>query len=268
MSLFGKKLFGAATLLVLFCSLEAPANPAVPAAATNTPASQVSVPAEVEKAMQMPEGKEKADALGAAIKAWSQKDPIAGLAWMNSLPPNVYAKIRTCAGAYVQGGDPKKSADWIVQQSSPAASDLLHLVSATWGRLDPIAAGAWCVQLQSKNAQMREVSFFSVADGICRKKPEQAAAWVAQLPPGEDRLSAVDGTVCIWDRGDIVAVTTWIKTLSSAEIKRAAQRVVSGWGSVKGTKDAPNAWKSAQEWLDQLPLTAADKEYVLKNPRR
>jgi len=249
-------------------SVEAQTPKPVNSPAATQSAAAGKTPPEVEKAMQMPEGKEKTDALGSAIKAWAQKDPIAGLAWMASLTPNVYAKVRTCAGAYAQGADPKKSVDWIVQQSSPAASDLLHLVSATWGRLDPAAAGAWCVQLQSKDVHMREVSFFSVADGICRKKSEQAAAWVAQLPPGEDRRSAVGGTVLIWARGNIVAATAWIKTLGLPDQKWAAQTIVGAWGSVKGTKDAPNAWQNAQEWLDQLPFTPSDKEYILKNPRR
>jgi hypothetical protein len=107
-----------------------------------------------------------------------------------------------------------------------------------------------------------------VADGLCRKKTELATAWVAQLQAGDDRVAAVEGTVIIWARGDIVAATDWIKTLGVPEVKRAAQTVVSGWRFAKGTSKSPNVWQNVQEWVDQLPLNATDKDYVLKNPRR
>jgi hypothetical protein len=137
-------------------------------------------------------------------------------------------------------------------------------VLLNWTAKDPAAASAWCVALQSKDAKARNVSFFSVADGLCRKKIESATAWVAQLQPGDDRLAAVEGTTIIWARGDIIAATAWIKTLTPPEMKRAAQTVVSVWRFAKGT----SKWPNVQEWLDQMPLSAADKDYVLKNPRR
>jgi len=232
------------------------------------PATQTSAPPEVEKAMQMPEGKEKNAALGAAMKAWAQKDATAGLAWALPLPPRVYGQVRGSLGMFGQGANPANSADWLVQQASPTALDALHGVLLSWTLKDPVSASAWCVGLQSKDAKARKVSFFSVADGLCRKKPESATAWVAQLQLGDDRLAAVEGTAIIWARGDIVAATGWIKTLSPSEVKRAAQTVVSVWRFAKGTSKSPNTWTSVQEWIDQMPLSPADKDYVLKNPRR
>lgn len=76
------------------------------------------------------------------------------------------------------------------------------------------------------------------------------------MPPGDDRVASVEGTTIIWARGDIVSATAWIKTLSPPEVKRAAQTVVSVWRFAKGTSKVPNPWKNAQEWLDQVPLSA------------
>ena len=217
----------------------------------------------------MPEGKEKnAAAADAALKAWAQKDATAGLAWALALPPRVSGQVKGNLAVFGQGVNPSSSADWLVQQGSPPAVDALHGVLLSWTAADPASASAWCVGLQSKDAKARKVSFFSVADGLCRKKAASATAWVAQLPPGDDRVAAVEGTVIIWARGDIVAATGWIKTLSTPEVKRAAQTVVAVWRFAKGTSKTPNPWQNAQEWMDQLPLSAADKEYVLKNPRR
>jgi hypothetical protein len=267
MSLFEKTVFGAACLLMAVNSLHAQTNQTV-ATSTNSPSPQASAPPDVEKAMQMPDGKDKNAALGAAIKAWAKQDPTAGLAWALTLPPGPFGQVRGNASAFVQGADPKSSADWLVQQSSSKAFDFLHPMLVNWAQTDPTAAEAWCVQLQSKDTHARDISFFSVADGVCRKKPELAAAWVAQLQPGADRISAVGGTALLWARGNIVAATAWVKTLDLPAQKWAAQTITSAWGGVKGTKDAPNTWQSAQEWLNQLPLSPSDKEYVLKNPRR
>jgi hypothetical protein len=231
-------------------------------------APAISAPAEVEKAMGMPEGKEKNAALGAAMKAWAQKDATAGLAWALALSPREFAQVRGNLAMFAQGANPGGSADWLIQQGSPAALDALHGILVSWAGTDPASASAWCVALQSKDARARKLSFFSVADGLCRKKPESAAAWVAQLQPGEDRLAAVEGTTIIWARGDIVAATAWIKTLTPSEVKRAAQTVVSVWRFAKGTSKTPNPWPTVKEWLDQVPLSPEDKDYVVRNPRR
>ena len=256
-------LCGAVWLVEGVCLLQAETNPA---STPITPAEPASVPQEIGEALQLPDGKEKNAALSTALKTWAGKDPIACLAWMVTLPPPLFAQAMGDAKVFVQGADAKKSADWLVQQGSKPALELLHPLLIAWALNDPVAAGEWCTRLESKDAHARDVAFFSVADGLCRKKPELAATWTAQLPPGDDRNSAVDGTVCIWIRGDIVAATTWIKTFGLPEIKRAAQRVSSGWRFAKGTKDSPNPWKNAQEWLDQLPLSQEDKDFVLKNP--
>ena len=230
--------------------------------------AKISAPPEVEKAMQMPEGKEKNAALDAALKAWAQKDATAGLAWALALPPRTYGQVKGNLAVFAQGAEPANSADWLVQQGSGPALDALHGVLLRWTANDAVSASAWCVGLKSKDAKARNVSFFSVADGLCRKKAASATAWVAQLQPGDDRVAAVEGTVIIWARGDIVAATDWIKTLGPPEKKRAAQTVVAVWRFAKGTSKTPNPWQNVQEWMDQLPLSAADKEWVLKNPRR
>jgi hypothetical protein len=230
--------------------------------------AKISAPPEVEKAMQMPEGKEKIAALGAAMKAWAQKDATAGLAWALALPTRSFGQVKGNLAVFSQGADPASSADWLVQQGSPAALDALHGVLLGWTVKDADSASAWCVGLKSKDAKARSVSYFSVADGLCRKNRELATALVAQLQPGDDRVAAVEGTVIIWARGDIVAATDWIKTQGPPEMKRAAQTVVAVWRFAKGTSQVPNPWQNVQEWIDQLPLSAADKDYVLKNPRR
>ena len=137
----------------------------------------------------------------------------------------------------------------------------------SWSMTDPDAAETWCVKLESHEARARHVSFYSVADGLIRKKASLATAWVAQLQPGADRLSAIAGVTTIWARVDIVAANTWIKTLAPAELKQAAQVVAGVWRFAKGTKDSQNPWHCIQEWLDQTSLTPADKEYVVKNPQ-
>ena len=147
---------------------------------------------------------------------------------------------------FALGADPASSAEWLVQQGSQPALDALHGVLLRWTANDSVSASAWCVGLKSKDAKARKMSFFSVADGLCRKIAESATKWVAQLPPGGDRVAAVEGTVIIWARGDIVAATDWIKTLGLPEKKKAAQTVVAVWRFAKGTSKTPNPWQNAE----------------------
>src|SRR5262249_44214108 len=99
---------------------------------SSSSAPKTLAPPEVEKAMRMPEGKEKSAALGAAMKAWAKKDATAGLAWALALSPRVYGQVKGSLGMFGQGANPASSADWLVQKGSPTALDALHGMLLSW----------------------------------------------------------------------------------------------------------------------------------------
>lgn len=227
-------------------------------AQTNQPTA---APTDVQHALQMPDGPDRNKALGAAIKAWAQRDPDAYVAWTVAQPQKIYDQARMSAAACGDAANPKTGADWLVQQGTPHAIMVMHGYLLGWSKTAPDAVIAWCSQASYSNPDVRYAAFFTIGDGLCRKDPAMATAWAAQLPQNEDRLAAVHGIALIWARGNISAVTAWIQQLNPQDMKRAAMAVAETWRLVK------NGGPSLEAWLDQLPLSPADKQEVLKGPR-
>ncbi len=134
---------------------------------------------------------------------------------------------------------------------------MLHGFSIAWALKNAAAAEAWCTQIQTTR-DFRYLCVFSVADGLCRKKATDAAAWAMTLMQQDDRNAAIDGTITIWIRSDLPGVTAWIKPMNPVDMKWAALVVARNCGS---KRDIPLA-----TWLDQTSLSAADKAEVLKGP--
>jgi len=203
----------------------------------------------------MPEGPDKVKALGDSVKAWVQSEPLAAFTWMLTLPQPLFEKVKMTSGAAAASPNVKAAAD------SDRPTMMLHGVMIGWAMKDPAAAEAWCTQIRTTR-DFRYVCVFSVADGLCRKKATDAAAWATTLPQPDDRNAAIDGTATIWCRGGLADATVWIKQLNPTDMKRAAQSVAASWGLAKVKTDP-----SLEVWLGQLSLSPADKEDVLKGPR-
>jgi hypothetical protein len=239
--------------------------PAAPAG--NTPASPAAkpgpagLPPAVQQALQMSEGPDKTKALNAAAKAWTQTDPVAAFTWALTLPQPVFYAIRGAFGTSADNAHIKAGADFLLQQKDDRVSGMLHGLMINWALKDPAAAEAWCTQVQTTR-DFRFLCIFSVADGLCRKKAIDAAAWADTLTQPDDHAAAIDGTATIWCRGDLAATTAWIMQLKNpADVKRAAHSVAASWHLARVKTDP-----SLEVWLNPLPLSPADKAEVLKGP--
>ncbi|HEV7404394.1 MAG TPA: hypothetical protein VGO11_15750 [Chthoniobacteraceae bacterium] len=229
----------------------APAAGPAPAVAPAPP-----LPPDLQQALQMPAGPDQTKAVVAAARAWGEKDAKGYLTWALTLPPPLYGPVQQNVSICGKCPEVKAAADWLVQQDSPKVTMLLHGLMLGWSLQDMPAAEAWCLQLHTTRDN-RYVSFFTVADALCRKDAKSAVAWTETLTPPDDRNAAIDGTVTIWIRGDLAAMTTWIKQLNPSDLKWAALVAARNWRSKDLTLAA---------WLDQLPLSAPDKAATLKGP--
>lgn len=239
--------------------LTAPAQPAsAPAAGTEQ------VPPGIEQALQIPKGDEQSKALISAANTWAKTDPTAALEWLLHLPPDVAGKLLLPVTATCGQTNGKLCADWLVQQGTPAALSRLHALLWAWAGADPVPATAWCAQAP-KN--VRYLAFFSAGDGWGgRKDAASGAEWASKLPEREDRLPAIRGVAQSWSLKDLAATTTWIKALPPEEMKTAAESVVATKRAFsKGNPAIAGDDASLRAWLDQLPLSAADKDEVLKS---
>jgi hypothetical protein len=208
----------------------------------------------------MPSGPDQTKAVVAAAKAWGEKDAKGYLTWALTLPMPLYGPVQQSVAVCGKCPNVKAAADWLVQQDSPKVTMLLHGVTLGWALQDMSAAEAWCLHLQTTRDN-RYVTIFTVADALCRKGPQTAVAWTATLTAPDDRKAAIDGTVTIWIRGrGFEAMETWIKQLNPADMKWAALVAARNW------RAKPKSDLTLATWLDQLPLTAADKAVTLKGP--
>ena len=206
--------------------------------------------------MQLPDGPAKTKALGDAAKAWVQKDSVAAFTWIMAQPQPLFAQVQGAAAAAAASPNVKEGGDYLIQQTPDRATMMLHGFSIYWAVKDPAAAEAWSTQIQTTR-DFRYTCVFSVADGLCRKKATDAAAWALTLTQPDDRNAAIDGTVTIWIRGDIPGMTAWVKQLNPTDMKWAALVAARNWRSKELTLAA---------WLDQTTLSADDKAEVLKGP--
>lgn len=222
------------------------------------------VPVEIEKAQQLPKGDEQTNALCAAATEWAKKDPAAALAWAAHLPRDFpfavhVAVTNTCA---LNSG--KVAADWMVQNGKAPNYGDLHGLLYVWSwKGDAPSAAAWCAQAP-KSA--RDIAFFSVGDGWYLKDQPAASEWATKLESDDDRHSAIRGIALKWGRSNIPAATVWIKKLKPDEILVAARAISNDWKATKFNKAGARDEAAIKEWLEPFPLSAAEKEELLKGP--
>jgi hypothetical protein len=246
----------------------AQAAPATPAPANVAPAPAPTavgaVSGDVEAALLMPAGLQQNKALAAAATNWAKRDPTGALAWLLQSPPDIFPKmVGTVAGACGQTNG-KACADLLVQNGTAKAWTVMHPLLVSWGKTDPASATAWC---PSTPPLIHYLAFFSVADGYCRKDAPTAAAWAAQVQPPEDRGYAIQGVALLWGRANLDAATPWVKGLPPEDMKTAATTIAKDWHLNKLTDAEKQSALTAQQWLVQLPLSAADQDAILKSPQ-
>jgi len=178
--------------------------------------------------------------------------------------------------------DPAAALQWDLQAPEEVRHLLLASTGDGWTYKDPVAATKGFAEV--KRPEDRR----SMAYGICKawtwSHPEEAptaAAWALDLKAQEERLSALYGIGQGWSRHYLLEATAWIKTLKNPEEVRATAygvvkmlqtnlvEIQKGAGKAKPPAgEAVEHYKAAyaKEWLDQLPLSDAEKAAILDGP--
>ena len=271
-----------------------PSGNVVPKAVQNAPKGPI--PPEIERVMQMPEGKERLDVISAASPEWCKNDPTTALAWAHQ-PKVIYKEYLNIIGncGKIHG---KLTADWCVQNRQYIT---LHKSLSSWVAVDRSAAAEWCLQTPD---EVRHIAFSSLGYFWGGKDPLAAAGWASELKSLEDRRSMAYGIGSGWTapRNGVVdfsgattwalglksqeerlsaiygigsgqwgvqefpAFTSWVKTLKGKEELRVAALVGINKipkGSILDKSGKDDAPASARAWLDQLPLSDSDKTEIL-----
>ena len=222
------------------------------------------MPPEIQKTIGMTEGQEKTKALASLVpvlKEWAQGDPIAALTWLKRIKTPTISPwntiLVTCG--QIHG---RVSADWSIQASG---HPFIHPLIFCWASNDPASAAEWCLQVQ-KPDEIRYLMFFSIGDGAAMKDPAFATSWTEKLESEADRLAAIRGIMLRWPTSNFEAATTWIKQQKGAALKVAAMSLLEYNSNKFKTKDGAKDVPGMKAWLDQFPLSDAEKESALNGP--
>ena len=262
---FALNLAGAVTAasFLSFASPVAAQGPPAPAPTNSSlakpappPAPTIAVPADVQKAMAMPEGADRHAAFVAAVKAWAQTNPIDAINWAAQIQDKAQQRLGLESATSVWIAKDEKAAtdwamnhgsgiqqhftfgaygtknrqagaDWVVQQPKHTAGELGVTVEAWCGHpFNPKAveaASAWVLQQKlSKEDFVAAVHFVAAAKAWTN--PPDGAAWVASLPANLPREDAAQIVANIWSRktpADIPKLKEWINSLQLPDDQKA-----------------------------------------------
>ena len=114
-----------------------------------------------------------------ATRQWATKDRDGAIAWVNQI------------------------------QDSAMREEMLSKIVLDWGVIDPAEAVAFAANTlppgkQQEDAVAQNVRFWTA------RSPEQAAAWVTQLPEIGVRSAAMEGLMEAWAKSDAVKASEWL----------------------------------------------------------
>lgn len=85
------------------------------------------------------------------------------------------------------------------------------------------------------------------AKSLAESSPEEAARWVAALPPGKEQDAAALAVINRWIRSDPVAAAAWVARFAEGTLRERAMSVIARqWG----LRD----WNATAGWLEKLPM--------------
>jgi len=88
------------------------------------------------------------------------------------------------------------------------------------------------------------------ASSLAQSSPEEAARWVAALPPGKEQDRAVLAVIKHWTGTDAAAAAAWTTQFAEGPLREQAMSVVARqWG----LRD----WNATAGWLETLPAGAS-----------
>lgn len=139
------------------------------------------------KAVQLPAGEQRLQALQAVASTWASKDPAQAIAWANSLSnPN---ERRSVIGSIVSqwaGSDLNAANAWVqALPEGPVKQSALSSLGSQWSQLDPKAAMAFAQNLPPGNA--RNSLLGQVVSQWAQQDPTAALDYVQGLQAGPEK---------------------------------------------------------------------------------
>jgi len=214
------------------------------------------------------------------VAAWAQVDPLSALAYArSSFSHDALSQAMTAVFTNWAKKDPQGAWNWVLANEPGAHSDLRSVLAET-GRNNPGLAGQFAAEFATAHPEASAEVYFAALDGVfhtgnfetaktliaqakmpneeqknslinllagqwARYQPENAAAWVLQLPAGPVRDQALDAVGQAWSDIDPIKAADFAVNLPPGPDRQTALRqAISKW-----TLDDP---AQASKWVLQF----------------
>ena len=232
--------------------------------------------------LALPHGDDRINVVRFMAHRLSQKDPAAGLTWLDSLPPECSdamsrqmlvgtwaARDPRAASQYVSAAkdalppdqygaiayalaagwsqtDPKGAATWAQSLSGDDQRTAMQVALANWGRTDPKSAAAF-LATASVDPLTRSEAASTLIHAWMKSDPQAAMAWVNAQPADSGvQGEALNAAMEEMARQDPAKASTYVASMPEGVMKmNAISRVVGSW-----MKDDPAA---TAQWLMSMP---------------
>jgi len=220
------------------------------------------LPADVKKALAMPDGDEKTAALAVAGTAWAQKEPAAVMSWLTEIPAPLPAGARLDVAIHCIESNGAATADVLVQRGN---DELIRPLLMHWAEEDATGATKWGSKAKVPFV-VRYLVFFSIGNGACKKDPTQAQTWAMNLSAQADQVAAIQGAALRLGRDNFAALTPWLMRLKPELMRAAAGAVVSDWKESKVHRGPVKDEAGLRGWVEHLPLSVGNRAMIFHAP--
>ncbi len=194
---------------------------------------------------ELPENASRQALVMALANRWAETDINGALAWAEKLPPdrsksNALTLLRT----RLAKEDPEQVSRVLAEiPVGYVRQNLVATIAAEWGLRDPSSTSKWLETLPDADRQIA-IPLFS--GSWAQDQPEEAGAFVANLPAGETQDRAAMSVVAYWAHQNPRAAADWAAAFPEKDLCEL------------GVREAVNAWsrmdaEGSLNWVKQLP---------------
>ena len=200
------------------------------------------------------------------LAGWARAEPEAAMEWVSSIKEDTSYNQADLEYGIAHGlslTDPDAAGAYI---SSVADGDdtihaekMLGMVTAKLFQAQgPSKTAAWAQGLPNESA-IRTTALQRVFEQWTQKDPESVSSHLVEMPPSQDRDTAIGGFVSRLVREDPVSAITWASEIADGQTQ---ERVLVSLGRTY-FKGQPQA---AEEWLQTADLSPQAREQILNAP--
>lgn len=170
-------------------------------------------------------------ALSSAVRAWSRNDPEGALQYAVAVDDSVLRSDLLVSLSQGANSENRRKIFDAVIEHMPMGDNFRSAVNGLfsgWARENPVEAAAALQELPAGRIQSDMVS--QIARGWAGKgQPEEALAWVRNLPDGESKRNAMAGVLGQWASEDPQAVLNVLPSVPADQRKQAVRQISQAW---------------------------------------